>query len=184
MDMNRPLTQLAYLSLGMKAFPCAAQQSLPSPEAPHTPGPTEDNSFLMQEACNQEDGVVQHISYFQKPTSTGDWAYTQTDEWPLRSHKHQLSLTLSGTHSGELQGVGRWMGRHGCELSLPVGEKRRDKTSRGTAIELFAADRKSYPRARIWRGEDPEESAIQHSTLASLGHSLERRGYLDAKSAQ
>jgi len=41
--------------------------------------------------------VIQHIS-FVGPLSTGDWVYTQTDEWPLRSLKHQLSLTLSFNH--------------------------------------------------------------------------------------
>lgn len=60
--------------------------------------PIQDNSFLVEEAYNQEDGVIQHISFFQK-LSTGDWAFTQTDEWPLRSIKHQLSLTLVATHA-------------------------------------------------------------------------------------
>ena len=46
--------------------------------------PIQDNSFLVEEAYNQEDGVIQHISLFQR-LSTGDWAFTQTDEWPLRS---------------------------------------------------------------------------------------------------
>ena len=61
-------------------------------------GPIQDNSFLVEEAYNQEDGVIQHIS-FVSPLSTGDWVYTQTDEWPLRSLKHQLSLTLGFNHS-------------------------------------------------------------------------------------
>jgi len=60
--------------------------------------PIQDNSFLIEEAYNQEDGVIQHISFVQ-PTSTGDWVYTQTDEWPLRSLKHQLSLTVGLNHS-------------------------------------------------------------------------------------
>jgi hypothetical protein len=61
--------------------------------APEAPMPIQDNSFLVEEAYNQEDGVIQHISFVQ-PLSTGDWVYTQTDEWPLRSLKHQLSLTF------------------------------------------------------------------------------------------
>ena len=67
--------------------------------------PIQDNSFLVEEAYNQEDGVVQHISMFQR-LSTGDWGFTQTDEWPLRSLKHQLSITLAGTHSGDQPGSG------------------------------------------------------------------------------
>jgi hypothetical protein len=62
------------------------------------PTPIQDNSFLVEEAYNQEDGVIQHISFVQ-PLSTGDWAYTQTDEWPLRSLKHQLSLTVGLNHA-------------------------------------------------------------------------------------
>ena len=67
--------------------------------------PIQDNSFLIEEAYNQEDGVVQHISFFQRLNS-GDWAFTQTDEWPLRCQNHQLSLTLVGTHSANFSGAG------------------------------------------------------------------------------
>lgn len=42
--------------------------------------------------------MIQHISFVQ-PQSTGDWIYTQTDEWPLRSLKHQLSLTMGLNHA-------------------------------------------------------------------------------------
>jgi hypothetical protein len=70
--------------------------------------PIQDNSFLVEEAYNQEDGVIQHISFFERLT-TGDWAFTQTDEWPLRSLKHQLSLTLVATEaSGYPKGGAGW----------------------------------------------------------------------------
>jgi hypothetical protein len=71
--------------------------------------PIQDNSFLVEEAYNQEDGVVQHISVFQR-LSTGDWAFTQTDEWPLHSLKHQLSVTLAAAHSGDFPGSGAGWG--------------------------------------------------------------------------
>ena len=67
--------------------------------------PIQDNSFLVEEAYNQEDGVIQHITFFQL-LSTGDWAFTQTDEWPLRSIKHQLSVTLAATHADGYSGAG------------------------------------------------------------------------------
>jgi hypothetical protein len=75
-----------------------------SGQAP-APPPIQDNSFLIEEAYNQEDGVIQHISYFQKLT-TGDWGFTQTDEWPLRSLKHQLSVTVAATHDGDIPSSG------------------------------------------------------------------------------
>jgi hypothetical protein len=68
-------------------------------------GPIQDNSFLVEEAYNQEDGVIQHISFVQ-PTSTGDWVYTQTDEWPLRTLKHQLSVTLGLNHAAAYEHSG------------------------------------------------------------------------------
>jgi hypothetical protein len=67
--------------------------------------PIQDNSFLVEEAYNQEDGVIQHITFFQR-LSTGDWAFTQSDEWPLHSLKHQLSVTLAATHADGVSGAG------------------------------------------------------------------------------
>ncbi len=67
--------------------------------------PIQDNSFLVEEAYNQEDGVIQHISFVQF-LNTHDVVYTQTDEWPLRSLKHQLSLTASVNESGNYREFG------------------------------------------------------------------------------
>jgi hypothetical protein len=72
--------------------------------AAENPAPIQDNSFLIEEAYNQEDGVIQHISTFERLTNSRDWVYTQTDEWPFRSYKHQLSVTLAATHAGSLAG--------------------------------------------------------------------------------
>lgn len=57
-------------------------------------GPIQDNSFLVEEAYNQETGVVQHISTFTRYQETKDWIYTFTQEWPVGSITHQLSFTL------------------------------------------------------------------------------------------
>ena len=58
------------------------------------PPPIADNSFLMEEAYNQERGVVQHISAFQLFRGADSWAYTFTQEWPLFGRTHQLSFTV------------------------------------------------------------------------------------------
>ena len=63
-----------------------AAQELQHPEESKVSAPIQDNSFLVEEAYNQEDGVVQHISTFERLTNSRDWVYTQTDEWPLRSY--------------------------------------------------------------------------------------------------
>ena len=53
-----------------------------------------DNSFLVEEAYNQEPGVVQHINGFMWRRRVGAWLYTFTQEWPLVGHAHQLSYTV------------------------------------------------------------------------------------------
>ena len=56
-------------------------------------GQIQDNSFLLEEAYNQESGVVQHISAFERADG-GDWAHNFTQEWPLGGIRHQLSYTI------------------------------------------------------------------------------------------
>ena len=60
----------------------------------------EDNSFLIEEAYNQEPGVIQHISAFQYMEDK-TWLYTFTDEWPVPGRKHQLSITIPVLRNGE-----------------------------------------------------------------------------------
>ena len=54
----------------------------------------QDNSFLMEEAYNQEPGVVQHINGFMKSLRGSGWVYSFTQEWPVFGQKHQFSYTL------------------------------------------------------------------------------------------
>ena len=53
----------------------------------------EDNSFLVEEAYNQEPGILQHIQSFQYMKDK-TWGYTFTQEWPLPRQTHQFSYTL------------------------------------------------------------------------------------------
>jgi hypothetical protein len=54
----------------------------------------QDNSFLVEEAYNQEAGVVQHIQSFMYMRKSKDWFYTFTQEWPVPDETHQLSYTI------------------------------------------------------------------------------------------
>lgn len=56
------------------------------------PAPIQDNSFLMEEAYNQEAGVVQHINALLRARRS--WSYGFTQEWPLGGQRHQLSFTV------------------------------------------------------------------------------------------
>lgn len=60
--------------------------------------PIQDNSFLMEEAYNQEPGVVQHISTLLRPRGGGTWSYSFTQEWPALGQRHQLSYTVPIEH--------------------------------------------------------------------------------------
>ena len=65
-----------------------------------------DNSFLIEEAYNQEAGVVQHISTFSRPHGGGAWEYAFTQEWPLRGITNQLSYTLPMVNPEGSSGAG------------------------------------------------------------------------------
>lgn len=65
--------------------------------AAQTPGPEPfaitDNSFLVEEAFNQERGVFQNIFTWTQ-SSSGSWAAAFTQEWPVPAMRHQLSYTV------------------------------------------------------------------------------------------
>jgi hypothetical protein len=73
------------------------------PVAADSPQPIEvieDNSFLIEEAYNQEAGVVQHIFTAQwgedrdeHPRQRG-WNLNFTQEWPIFSERHQFSYSI------------------------------------------------------------------------------------------
>ena len=100
-----PARLLALLLTGLIPVAAGRAQSAPDP-----PG-IQDNSFLIEEAYNQEYGVVQHISTFTRFWNSKDWIYTFTQEWPVPgAPRHQLSYTLARLHAGALQGSGAGWG--------------------------------------------------------------------------
>lgn len=65
----------------------------------------QDNSFLVEEAFNQEPGVFQNIFGFVR--GAGAWEFAFTQEWPFRSQAHQVSYTLPLVGGPELgDGIG------------------------------------------------------------------------------
>lgn len=74
------------------------------------PRAIQDNSFLVEEAYNQEAGVVQEISFFTRSATTHSWVYSFTNEWPVNGIRHQFSYTVSGTHNGEIPGSAKGYG--------------------------------------------------------------------------
>jgi len=70
--------------------------------------PIQDNSFLLEEAYNQEPAIVQHISTLVFDRRISSWQYALTDEWPLNGQRHQLSITvpLQSTSAGNSAAFG------------------------------------------------------------------------------
>jgi hypothetical protein len=68
--------------------------------------PIQDNSFLVEEAYNQETGVVQHISVLELARRGGDWSFDFTQEWPAPSMRHQLSYTVPLARADGESGLG------------------------------------------------------------------------------
>jgi hypothetical protein len=64
-----------------------------SAKDPKRPFEIADNSFLVEEAFNQEAGVFQNILLISRPDDR-NWSFEFTQEWPLGSQKHQLSYTV------------------------------------------------------------------------------------------
>ena len=109
--MLRMPNRYSLLLLAALACPLDAlldQTSVPQPA--DTPK-IQDNSFLIEEAYNQEFGVVQHIQAWTRNWQTKNWVYTFTQEWPIDlDPRHQLSYTIPIVHSGDFPGSGAGIG--------------------------------------------------------------------------
>lgn len=118
----------------------------------------QDNSFLMEEAYNQEEGVVQHITTFQRSRG-GIWMGSLTQEWPVPKQTHQFSYTIpyarvsgdsaSAAALGDIalnyryQLAGSGETRFACaprvSLLLPTGDYRRGTGSGGLGVQVNVA---------------------------------------------
>ncbi len=102
--MNRSCKVIALASL------------LASPVVRADEAPIADNSFFVEEAYNQETGVVQHIQAMQLDIKSRDWGYTLTEEWPAPDEEHQVSVTIPVNHSDGDTGLGDVMLNYRREL--------------------------------------------------------------------
>lgn len=124
--------------------------------AQSAPPPIQDNSFLVEEAYNQERGVVQHISTLSAAANSSAWLFTFTQEWPVGGRRHQLSYVIPLAHgdaaSGDAIGLGdialnyRYQVRADhvsavaiaprVSLLLPTGEYRRGLGAGGAGAQV------------------------------------------------
>jgi hypothetical protein len=81
---------------------------------PSWPEAIADNSFFIEEAYNQDAGVVQHISGLYSNDGAHDFGFTQ--EWPLFGHAHQISYSVPYSWGGGENGIGDVMVNYRYQL--------------------------------------------------------------------
>ncbi len=100
------VNKLALTAVLLLFVPTVSAQN-PKPQTDKLP--IQDNSFLLEEAYNQEDGVIQHINTFTRLRG-GLWAYTFTQEWPVTGQRHQLSYTIPVQRASGANGFSTGLG--------------------------------------------------------------------------
>ena len=81
-----------------------------------------DNSFLVEEAFNQEPGIFQNI-FGVHIVDGGDWEAAFTQEWPLRTQTHQLSFTFSSLAVNGAAGLGDVMINYRWQATTEEGSR-------------------------------------------------------------
>ena len=120
-----------------------------------SPPGIQDNSFLIEEAYNQDRGVVQHISSFVRATRGTEYEFLFVQEWPIGGITHQLSYSIPIVHTNDSSaraGIGdvalnyRYqLGNNGggwavaprATIVLPTGAWRRGRGMGGAGYDAF-----------------------------------------------
>lgn len=147
--MRKRTGTLALLWLLTSIASASAQTPAPAP-APSRFGIT-DNSFLVEEAFNQERGIFQNI-FVMTRSRTGVWSGSFTQEWPAPSMRHQLSFTVPLSIADGSAAVGDalinyrvqvWDGSDGrpafaprLSLVVPSSANRRDYGASGAGLQV------------------------------------------------
>jgi hypothetical protein len=123
----------------------------------------EDNSFLIEEAYNQNDRVVQHIFNAYYLADTKDMLYTFTQEWPMGGQTHQISYSIAyQSLNGRSSGFGDalvnyryqlWDEKNWCWIAprvsiiLPTGKSTEGLGSGVVGVQV------SLPASKRWTNE-------------------------------
>jgi hypothetical protein len=115
-----------------------------------------DNSFLVEEAFNQEAGVFQNIFTWVQ-SRDGAWAAAFTQEWPAPGVRHQLSYTIPFSETGTAFGIN--------DLLINYRFQLREETSGGPAISPRVSV--ILPTGRADRGLGDDAIGVQLNVPAS-----------------
>jgi hypothetical protein len=147
---------LSLLLAAVAAIATGQAASTPEGKPSHPPHAIQDNSFLVEEAYNQEEGIVQHINLFQKNPRTGEWVAAFTQEYPFPGIRHQLSYTVPyqriDAAAGTATGLGdlainyryQWIGNDEAAIAVaprftlfvPSGDERRGLGAGSTGVQI------------------------------------------------
>ena len=104
------LPQVAKLWLSVAVVLCAVSMAWAAEKRPIEV--IQDDSFLIEEAYNQEPNVIQHIftAAYNNDSRQRGWTFNFTQEWPVFSQDHQFSYSVPTYHfidgSDRIYGVG------------------------------------------------------------------------------
>ena len=121
--------------------------------------PVRDNSFLVEEAYNQEARVVQHISVLSVARRQSTWEYGFTQEWPVGSQRHQFSVTIPIVSAADATGVGDVALNYRYQLAFD------DATGNALAPRLSLV----LPTGNAEQGRGTSSLGVQVNLPASLG---------------
>jgi hypothetical protein len=91
--MSRPSRFLVVVCLVLAPVSTALAQTTTTASTAVRPFEVSDNSFLVEEAYNQEPGIFQNIFGWTRAQG-GGWEGSFTQEWPAATMRHQLSYTI------------------------------------------------------------------------------------------
>lgn len=167
-----------------------AQES--EPDAPRLQGA----SFLLEDANNQADGIVEHVLTFARTSGASGWTLGVTEEWPAGGVSNQLSLqvpwirpeTATGTSSSgpgdvtigyrrQLGGGDRkWAAAPRVSLLLPTGDPAAGTGAGGVGLQLgfpltLAFGEKIVTHTNVFATAtlDARTPAGSHGDLLALG---------------
>lgn len=105
MPASRVCVRLLQVGCIVIATTAGTRAQTTSTNAAPSPFKITDNSFLIEEAFNQDSGVFQNIFGFRR-SSRRAWNASFTQEWPLTGVRQQFSYTVSFLGDGLNSGIG------------------------------------------------------------------------------
>ena len=161
--LSRGIAWLVVLLLAAVAAHAQGNPALAPKPARQEPG-IADNSFLMEEAYNQEYGVVQHINSITRNWNTRDWRYTLTQEWPVNpAPRHQLSYTLQVLHAGDFPSSGAGLGDVAINYRYQVIGSGESRAAFAPRVSLL------IPSGNSQRGRGTGGAGVQINLPLSVG---------------